>query len=569
MGLQQSDITDLNYDLVMGLTAGNINAILKQYYAHGYLYMQFQEQVCYYGNGSMPLMRDQFITATGGIDPFDIPSWNGQGTRPANIQTCLNNNFFFAFKFTPGDPNGFPAWDYSYIPKINPAENLFGTPMVDMTLSCYDFQIVYWDPINNVWVNVTQTPPAVTSIVKMVASVPLVHLSIPYNPSDNTTPAAVKAQASALQAKNISFNVQQLLLGFDQAMPGPASMIPGQKVQNIVNTNILYAFIQTYGQAVESAVLPLTYSIQQTNPQDHSSVTLTDVQYFQQAVVDGTGAPVSNPTPSQTALNTLNYFCSTNGDTPVAPQQLAWNWFDTTPDASGAMAMSKYVLGKLFQDQLTAYVEKNCWIPQVSCANNSGTDQWSFSMAQNGNLSFDPVMKGNSNEYFLIYLYSDSTGKICGVNNPDDYVQIETNFQLEVSISGPDSILVTQLITFDYTVDIDKNYAAGQPFNNTYTDTYTVVVGADGTMGFTISSNVPSTPDPVKLVPGLSSSEAAQLQQAIESSVAAISATSLSALPLGTVQDVFFPGGTVFTFKDAQFSANHDLVCEITYNAMG
>ena len=26
MGLQQSDITDLNYDLVMGLTAGNINA---------------------------------------------------------------------------------------------------------------------------------------------------------------------------------------------------------------------------------------------------------------------------------------------------------------------------------------------------------------------------------------------------------------------------------------------------------------------------------------------------------------------------------------------------------------
>src|ERR1700753_3578231 len=101
MSIQQSNITGLDYDLVLGVSERSINAIMKTYYTNATDY--FLGQTWYFIH-SLSVNQQEAWQVMGNQDPFEIPSWNGQGAMPANIQACVNGGFTCAFKFIPGDP---------------------------------------------------------------------------------------------------------------------------------------------------------------------------------------------------------------------------------------------------------------------------------------------------------------------------------------------------------------------------------------------------------------------------------------------------------------------------------
>ncbi len=59
--------------------------------------------------------------------------------------------------------------------------------------------------------------------------------------------------------------------------------------------------------------------------------------------------------------------------------------------------------------------------------------------------------------------------------------------------------------------------------------------------------------------------DAQDLANSVQQWAQSIAATSLNDIPVSFVQNFVFPGGSTFSFSDAGFSANQDLVSHITY----
>lgn len=579
MSVQQSAITDLGYDLVVGVSQSGMNGIMKNYYQNAQEY--FWPQTWYFINDSY--VNWNTVSTTLGVDPFGIPSWNGQGAVPADVQKCINGGFTCAFKFTPGDPGDpsiptFPAWDYSYL-SYEPDLSRFGPIVFKYTLCCSDIQVVYWDPYANEFVNYTQpstTGSPASSIVKFCSNATLGSQKVAYNPADNTIPQDVKTQAAAFHANNISFSIQQILFLLDSMETSPSTTLPFMPTLNETYYQRLGPCFQyAYTQALKGSFRNqpvFCYALPQTNQSDQTVLNPTDVQLTIEQLVDANGNVIASPSPAQLTLDSFNYICSINGSTPVPAKQFNWNWFDTTADIignssyDGAIALSKYALGKVFYNQINSYAEQNCWVPQISCTNNNGKDAWSFAMTGAGELNINPVITSNSNNIYLIYLYAPAPFTTHGVVNTNDYVTINTQFQLEVLIKDAKTITVTQLAQFTYTISLNGEEAmTGVPLNTIYSEDYAVSVTPTGTLVFQAG-----TPDIEKqgnqgLVPYLTDAESAQLQQAITSTESSMQSADLTAEPLGTAQQVIFPGGNVFAFYDVQFTPDNDLACKINY----
>lgn len=587
MSVQQSDITDLNYDLVVGVSQTGMNGIMKNYYQNAKA--NFQQQTSYfmtnqYGEKFMPTDESTALAALGNVDPFLTSSWNGQGTMPADVQQCVNAGFNAAFRFTPGDPGDpsiptFPAWDYSYLTYVPNAPAYQGETVFSYTLCCSDIQVVYWDYTDKVWVNYSQPSTAgspASSIVKFAGYAVVGSKTVAYNPSDNSIPPDVKAAAEALQAKNISFSIQQLPFLLDKMEPSELSTLPFMTTLNQFYYEWLgTSFIYAYAQALETSSKNqpvFCYALPQTNQSDQTVLNPTDVQWTIEQLVDGSGNVINNPTPAQLILNSFNYICSVNGTTPAPVQQINWNWFDTTADIignnsyDGAIAISKYTLGKVFYSQLKDYIQNNCWVPQISCTNNNGTDAWSFAMTGTSTLDGDPVSDTNGDNTFIIYVYQPQPFTTYGVVNTSDYITIATLFQFEVLIKDAQTITVTQWLRFSYTICLNGEEAMpGVPLDITYSEDYTVAVLANGTLVFQAGTPVIVKQPDQGLIPYLTDAESAQLQQSIASTEGSMQSAGLTAEPLGTSQQVIFPGGMVFSFYDVQFTTNHDLACKINY----
>lgn len=577
MSVQQSNITDLNYDLVLGASQKSINGIMKTYYSNAADY--FLEQTWYFLEG-MPIDRTSFSYQTNGMDPFE---WDGQGTMPAQIQAGINAGFTCAFKFIPGDPGNpavgstpatYPAWDYNYLTYL-PNETFYGQTY-NYILCCQNLQVVCWNPYTNTWTNYTQpvTPnsPA-SSIIKFAAYATLGSQSKPYSANDYKSPQDVRTQAAALHASNISFTIQQLVLNLDAMSPSTeGANLPFMHTVDQFYYTLTRCFISAYAGALKSSfkdVPTLCYTLPQTNQTNRTVINPTHVQTLIENYVDANGNVVSNPTADQASLSTVNYFCTINGNTPVTPQQFKWNWLDSDNDESsydGAVALSKYAFGGMLYNQLLSYVQNNCWVPQINCNNSNGTDAWSFSMTSNGTLNTDALIANNSSNVLMVFWYHPAAFTTYGAVNTGDYVTITPQFQLEVEIKDASTITVAQTSTFAYTIKIGGGEAmVGEPLNIQYTQDYGVIVQPDGTLDFAPGELSTWGGPSNELIPYLSNAEGEQMVQSINKTVASMQSTDLTATPLGNLQQFVLPGGNAFMFKNAQFTAKNDLACEITY----
>jgi hypothetical protein len=436
-------------------------------------------------------------------------------------------------------------------------------------MCCSNIQVVCWDPFTNTWTNYTQPSvkgSPITSIVKFAAYATLGNQTKAFNASDNTIPQDVKTQAGIFQANNISFSLQEFVLNLDAMQPSTMGVnLPFMTKLDEFYYTLAPCFITAYSGALKSSfksVPTFCYALPISSQLGVTFVNPTNVQTLIENYVDTNGNVVSNPTTDQASLSTLNYFCAINNDTPVAPQQFKWNWLDSDNDESthdGAMAISKYALAKVIDSQMRSYVEINCWQPQVSCLEVNGADQWSFGMT-NGTLSCSPVVTDNSNANMLEYSYQGSA-QANGIIKSSDMVEINFQYSATVSISSATSITVSQKVEVSYLA----NGTGGIPIENTYTDVYSIIAQPNGTLDFElVSSNDPSFEPPTNL-PDLTPDEIDQFDRALEKCVYAFGPTDLSPQPLGTIQQVVFPGGNTFMFDSVQFVPSNDLVFEVTY----
>jgi|GEM_PF-1728449 len=570
MSIAQSNITNLNLDLVLGVSQRAVNGILKDYYSNAAKYGEIWPQQVYYTHG-MQISRQEALELTNNIDPLFVTAWNGTGTMPADVQACMNADVY-AFMFTPGDPSTtvFPEYDYSYVTFIeenvyNPQHTLY------YTLVCNAFQAAFYDADNNTFVNFTQSTQPNTpksQLVQFNVIVPLELQQVAYNPSDTTLPQDLMIQAAALSAQNISFAFQNLILGLDKAsVSWGISLLPFMSNTGMVYNEKASSFLAAYKAAVTSMMKPLTYSIQQTGNWNEVTVNPTSLEYYINAFVDANGNPVSAPTKDQLNLSTLNYFCSINNNAPATSVQLPWNWLDTDDDAAnynGAMAISKYALAKVLDGQIRPFIDGNLWVPQINCSNAGGSDSWSFDMTRNGVLTSSSITSDNSNGNLLQYNYKVSkTGY--GAVNTSDYVQIELIYNTTVLISGVSSITVNQSVELSYYSNVRGSFSSGIPIQNVYKDVYSIIVQANGTLDLQLVSNNPPSFEPPTL-PGLTGDENNSFDRALTKSVCEFGPTDLSPMPLGTSQQIFFPGGTTFTFNTAKFNSGNDLTISFTYN---
>lgn len=570
MSIAQSNITNLNLDLVLGVSQRAINGILKDYYSNAAKLGELWGQQVYFTHG-MQISRQDALETTNNVDPLFVTPWDGTGTMPADVQACMNADVY-AFRFTPGDPTTtvFPEYDYSYVTFVQ--ENVYDPQHVlHYTLVCSDFQAAFYDNDTNTFVNFTQSTKANTpksQLVQFNVVVPLELQTVAYNPSDTTLPQDVMTQAAALNAQGISFSFQNLILALNKATAFPGiSSLPFMSNTGMVYNEKATSFLAAYTAAVSSIIKPLSYNIQQTGNWDEVTINPTSLQYYINAFVDANGNPVTTPTTDQLNLSTLNYFCSVNNDTPAASQQLPWNWLDNDNDAAnynGAMAISKYALAKVLDSQIKPFIEGNLWVPQISCSNAGGSDQWSFGMARNGTLTSSSITSDNSNGNLLQYNYKvNKTGY--GAVNTGDSVNITLTYNTTVLITGASSITVNQSVELSYSANVRGSFSSGIPIQNVYKDVYSIIVQANGTLDFQIVSNNPPSFEP-PTVPGLTGDENNQFDRALTESVCEFGPTDLSPMPLGSSQQIIFPGGTTFTFKNAGFNSNNDLTMSFTYN---
>jgi hypothetical protein len=269
MSLQQSYLsqTGYGYDTVVAVDQSGLNGILKTYYSLAA--SKFTSVTMYFvkdsSGNAQAIDLATLLTKTSNIDPLTVKS-----TDTTSVNLLKNSPFYFAFKFTPGDPTSVAGWSYSYL-KFIP-----GTQKVIYTLCCQNIQLVFFDTDSDTWVNESQT----TTLYNINSTITLQNIL-----SNNNLPANVQQELDDLG--NAGLSVYQLLFDFDTAVIAPSTTIPVLSNTNSIFTPLVQQFIPTYFNAYNVVVSPvLNYSITQPNSATYINNQYGNSVIFAQQVID-------------------------------------------------------------------------------------------------------------------------------------------------------------------------------------------------------------------------------------------------------------------------------------------
>jgi hypothetical protein len=282
-------------------------------------------------------------------------------------------------------------------------------------------------------------------------------------------------------------------------------------------------------------------------------------------------SPYVNPTAGQSNiadLNTLNYLCQTNGGKLPPPVPFTWNWVEKDDEATmnGAIAINRNTFANFFKDQLTGYIQGNCY----SCADRvwlSGIfDQnihysWKLSGGQTPTISMP-----DTGDEVLNYSYSSTAFDQAGLDGDMGRMRLTSNLNASVSFVG-NTIVIKQTLLIPIYIRVMQSSENWNSVNKTITDTYTLSIDSSGSLTAKLTTKVDDNSQPaptanwfINLFTGLN-----DLIKDIDDWTKNFFQTSFTDIPLNVAQQFVFPGGKTFAFKDVNFSENQDLVSNITY----
>jgi hypothetical protein len=554
MSDSNSDLSPTGFDYVVAVTQDSINATLAEY-----LYQGLKEAIlCYAWDDQnppnlLPIDYNALVANAKNTDPFAVP--DGTPGTDQRVQNLDNAGFAFAIKAKLGLPPGVPPSQLPPIVALKP-----GQSNVMYTLLFAEFvgtEIVFGPRNSMTWVNVSQ--PSGTSWTFSGA----VDLNF-QTASFDSLPPEVQARLKDLGDPNM-FSVQQLYYDLNNSDLEQGFQFNNVPPNSALNTFMTGDFINTYWKALGGNEV-LGYGANQLSATPPSSIAVTNLNFFTPDAVGDEGAPL-----------TLNYLCSTNHD-PLPDTTHAgfgWNWIGPgeVSQYDGAVALNRNAVAQYLNSAqppdappLFDYVSGNCYHPWVHVWYDSdkvAVDySWNMTPQQQPTVSYPSA--GNP-----ILTYSYSSGEAAdqaGVNGALGQMKLSSTFDLSVSVQGNQIMIVQHLVIYTY-VSFFGTGAGGNVVDKQITDTYTIGVNNEGQIVAALQSS--NTADNSQK-PGVNDfleffTHLNELVDDVEQWAEGCATTSLTDVPVSFVQSFIFPGGATFSFADAGFSDNQDLVSHITY----
>lgn len=550
----QSNLASTGFDYVVGVTQDSINASLEEF-----LYNGLQEViVCYVydeSNNLVPTDYATFVASANNTDPFSVP--DGTSGRDPRVQNLADAGFAFAVKAALGLPAGVAPADLPPIVQLKP-----GQSYVTYTMMFSEFvatEISYGPRNSMTWFNQSQQPGTPWTFSGAV------DLNF-QDQSFTDLPSDVQQRIKDIGDPNM-FSVKQLYYDLNNSalvQKFTFNQIPSNSALNAFMTD---NFVDTYFKGLPKGSEVLGYAAQQKTNPPASSITVTDVNFFTPDPVGSEGAPL-----------TLNYLCAANDnmlpDTTHAG--FGWNWIEPgeASQYDGAAALNRNTLARYLSSArqsdgstLGSYASRNCYRPSVTVTYEGGIElkvNYRFSMTPGQTPTVSYPASGST-----ILSYSYDSGDVsdqAGLNGDAGKMDLRSTFTLDVSVQGNEITIVQHLVIYTYVRYLATD-AGGNAVDKQITDTYSVGVNDQGQLMATLKSSVPVDKSEHPGANGFLNfwADVQTLANAVTQWAQSIATTSLTDVPVSFVQNFIFPGGSTFSFTDAGFSANQDLVSHITY----
>lgn len=550
----QSNLAATGFDYVVGVTQDSINANLEQFLYNG----QQEVIICYIydeTNNLVPTDYAKFVASAHDTDPFSVP--DGTSGHDPRVQNLADAGFAFAVKARLGLPPGVAPADLPPIVALKPGQSYVNYTMMFSEFAATE---INYGPRNSMtWFNQSQQPGTPWTFAGNV------DLNL-QDQSFTSLPPDVQKRIKDIGDPNM-FSVQQLYYDLNNSgliQKFTFNQIPSNSALNAFMTD---NFVDTYFKGLPKGSEVLGYAAQQTSATPPSSIAVTDVNFFTPDPVGSDGAPA-----------TLNYLCAANNnklpDTTHAG--FGWNWVEAkeAQQYDGAAALNRNVLANYLNNArqangstLLSYAERNCYKPSVTVTYVGGIEievDYSWSMAPYQTPTVTIPASGST---ILKYAYdSGDVSDQAGSNGSAGKMDLRAKFDMDVSVQGNEITIVQHLVIYAY-VRYLATPADGNVVDIQITDVYTVGVNDQGQITAAVKS---SNKVDNSQTPGANGflnfwANVQDLANSVHQWAQSIAETSLNDVPVSFVQNFIFPGGSTFSFSDAAFSANQDLVSHITY----
>ncbi|MBU1052574.1 MAG: hypothetical protein KKC46_01955 [Proteobacteria bacterium] len=564
MSASQSDLSNsqYGYDMVLAVTEASVNAAMEQWLS-GYSGTPFTQAYVYDQENQIPVLTDyDELVNTVGFDPFTIP--DGTATTDRRITALTDLYFLFAFQIETGIPD-FPVADIP--PVINMDQQ---GSNVTYNMVCKQFKIIAVEPAvygPSIWLNKSQDDSTTPWCFSFTVDLNL-------QSDDINNHFSKLPEETQEEIKNLGidlFSVQQLFLDLNTAGLSNIPTISGIDPTSQTYVYMTTVFINTYIAGLsEDGGIMLGLSVISSQPfPDNASLIPTDLNFEISSYKSSDG----NGTSDYDAY-TLNYLVMSNGDSMPAPVQFTWNWIDIgdITQYAGVMAINRTTfvnfLIKLLSSSLSSISKK----PHVHFHVNltEAYFEWGYE-SDDSDFSFDIVPDGGT--HILTYQYYKSDESKDTFGNWGEF-KVEYTAQSDVYIEGTSITIETDIHAHCY-LNVDGGTASGNWASFTSQTVYTIGVDSNGTI--TVSESDPvitdnsEKPDPDKWLKLITLDQINDVVDKIKDTYKEWigdflrnDAQKICDMLNGSNTWVF-PGGSTFTFSNAAFSENQDLVANVLY----
>lgn len=551
----QSNLSSTGFDYVVAVTQDSINGALAEYVYFG----QPEVTLCYAYDESdppvpVPIDYAALVTAASGTDPFAVPA--GTPGHDPRVQSLSNAGFAFAVKAKLGLPLGIPPASLPPFIALRP-----GQSNVTYTVMFADFAVaeIVYGPRNSVsWFS--QAQPRGTSWTFSGT----VDLNFQDKAFTELKPS-IQDRLKGIGDPGM-FGVKQLYYDLNSSALVQGFEFDGLPANNALSGFMTDDFINTYFKSLNGAEI-LGYAATQVSGVAPSSIPVTDVNFFTPNAVGATGAPL-----------TLNYLCAAGGDAlpDTTHAGFGWDWIDPREallyDGVAALnrnTLARYIGGATFPGggSLLGYAGSNCYRPSVTVTYDWAKAQvvYEFSATpwQAPTVSY-PAAGGQ----LVAYSYRSDASDQAGAGGDLGKMEISCSYDMTVNIQNGEIVIEQHLVFWTYVRHLATE-ADGNVVDKRIIDTYSVGVDDSGRLvvalkstGGTDDSQHPGVNDFLNFWTDVN-----RYSDAVASWSQALTTGHLKDVPVSFVDNFVFPGAATFTFADAAFSQNFDLVSHITYVA--
>lgn len=580
MSASQSNLSSTGFDYVVAVTQDSINGTLEEY-----LYKSLPEVVlCYFyvpdKNNSMnfvpaPIEYATLVANAKNTDPFTVP--DGTPGNDTRVQDLNNASFAFAIKAKLGLPPGVSPATLAPIVVLKP-----GQSNMTYTLMFSEFvatEIVFGPRGSVAWVNQSQPfgmswtfSGAVDLNFKDAAFMDL--------------PKGVQDRIKDLSDPNM-FSVQQLYYDLNSSDLEQGFQFNNVPSNSTLNFFMTADFVNTYWKALKGKEV-LGYGATQRSKTSPSSLAVTDLNFFtpdtivtpEEIVIPGTlftpGTTITVPTPGA-APHTLNYLCATNNNTlpDTTHAGFGWNWIEASEASQydGVAALNRNTFAKYLNSvsspqggTLWEHVSSNCYLPWVhvtyDAAHAMTSFQWNMTSGQQPTVGYP-----SSGGTLLEYQYDSGTvSDEAGSQGALAKMELRSTFNMTLNVSDS-TITIVQHLTVSLYVKRLLTSDGGDVVDKQITDTYTIGVDDHGKIAIALKQSVPVDNSQKPQADWFKNwfVDVQSLSNDVYNWAQSCVATKLTDVPISSVQNFIFPGGSTFSFADAAFSDYQDLVAHITY----